>query len=298
MRHSSNRVLTQPLDNLRYSLPPLPTPHGNSDMHSNPWPRFALAATLTGLGLLASAQELPLRTTLVDDRTVVMMPMQSPGLSGASSLAGVDIRISMDEQLRTYRASYLGRTYTAYADVSGPPTRFAFDTGDRRFRIVSPTILVELDDYDVLGQLVLERGALTARAYPHLGFALIELPVEADPGEAVDFLGVDPRVRDATVLFAPAARRPMNVRAGDVRPLSVPGNEVAPANAKESLTPDVYMYTRYATPSDPARVAVPFVVRNSGGANSEAASLRGTLYTLVPDTTTPDPECAPMSRPG
>ena len=259
-------------------------------MHSNPWPRFALAATLTGLGPLASAQELPLRTTLVDDRTVVMMPMESPELSGASSLAGVDIRISMNEQLRTYRASYLGRTYTAYADVSGPPTRFAFDTGDRRFRIVSPTILVELDDYDVLGQLVLERGALTARAYPHLGFALIELPVEADPGEAVDFLGVDPRVRDATVLFAPAARRPMNVRAGDVRPLSVPGNEVAPANAKESLTPDVYMYTRYATPSDPASVAVPFVVRNSGGANSEAASLRGTLYTLVPDTTTPDPD--------
>ena len=259
-------------------------------MHSNPWPRFALAATLTGLGPLASAQELPLRTTLVDDRTVVMMPMESPGLSGASSLAGVDIRISMDEQLRTYRASYLGRTYTAYADVSGPPTRFAFDTGERRFRIVSPTILVELDDYDVLGQLVLERGALTARAYPHLGFALIELPVEADPGEAVEFLGVDPRVRDATVLFAPAARRPMNARARDVRPLSVPGNEVAPANAKESLTPDVYLYTRYGTPSDPASVAVPFVVRNSGGANSEAASLRGALYTLVPDTTTPDPD--------
>ena len=271
-------------------------------MHSNHWTRIALAATLTGLAPLAAAQELILRSTLVDDRTVVMMPAEGsapaggPGpagetrQSGVSSLAGVAVRVSVNGDLRTYRADFLGRTYTAYDDLSGPPTRFAFDTGERRFRIVSSTILVELDDYDVLGQLVLERGALAAKGYPQLGFALIELPAEADPAEAVDFLDVDPRVRDATVLFEPAARRPMNVHARDVRPLSVPGGEFAAANAKESLTPDVYMYTRYATPTHPGNVLVPFVVRNTGGADSEAASLTGWLYTLVPDTSTIDPD--------
>ena len=144
-------------------------------MHSNHWTRIALAATLTGLAPLAAAQELILRSTLVDDRTVVMMPAEGsapaggPGpagetrQSGASSLAGVAVRVSVNGGLRTYRADFLGRTYTAYDDLSGPPTRFAFDTGERRFRIVSSTILVELDDYDVLGQLVLERGALTAK---------------------------------------------------------------------------------------------------------------------------------------
>ena len=35
---------------------------------------------------------------------------------------------------------------------------------------------------------------------------------------------------------------------------------------------------------------MPFVVLNSGGADSEAASLQGAVYTLVPDTTTPDPD--------
>ena len=271
-------------------------------MHSKPWPRFALAATLTGLAPLASAQEVPLRTTLVDDRTVVMMPPAGSGLSGelelsldrglsgASPLAGVDILVSLEGERLTYRAAYLGRTHTAYADLSGPPTRFAFDTGERRFRVVSPTILVELDDYDVLDQLVLERGALMARDYPQLGFALIELPVEADPAEAVEFLDVDPRVRDASVLFQPATRRPMNVQARDVRPLSVPAADVAPANAKESLTPDVFMYTRYATPSDPALILVRFIVRNSGGADSEAATLLGSVYTLVPNTLTADPD--------
>ena len=271
-------------------------------MHSMHWTRVALVATLTALAPHASAQELPLRTTLVDDRTVVMMPLEvgglpgQPGLDGASSVAGVGIRVSEDGQLRTYRADYLGRTYTAYDDLSGPPTRFAFDTGERRFRVVSSTILVELDDYDVLEQLTLERGGLTAKGYPHLGFALIELPVAADPAEAVEFLDADPRVRDATVLFEPAAQRPMNVRAEDVRPLSapgggvVPGTEAAPANAKESLTPDVFMYTRYGTPEDPAKIAVPFVVRNSGGADAEPATLRGSLFALVPDIITPDPD--------
>ena len=271
-------------------------------MRFKPWPRFALAAMLTVLAPLASAQELPLRTTLVDDRTVVMMPMEDgglpgePGLAQASSVAGVGIRVSEDGQLRTYRADYLGRTHTAYDDLSGPPTRFAFDTGERRFRVVSPTILVELDDYDVLDQLMLERGALMAKGYPHLGFALIELPVAADPAEAVEFLDADPRVRDATVLFEPAARRPMNVLAEDVRPLSapgggaVPGIEAAPSNAKESLTADVFMYTRYGTPEDPANIAVPFVVRNSGGADSEPATLRGTVFAQVPNNATLDPD--------
>ena len=293
--------VAQLFGHLRYSLPPLLTPKRNSDMRSNPRPLFALAATLTGLAPLA-AQEITLQTTLVDDRTVVMMPIEGtglpgtpalpgePGLFGASSVAGVDIRVSMDGDLRTYRADYLGKTYTAYYNLSGPPTRFAFDTGERRFRIVSPTVLVELDDYDALGQLMLERGALNAKGYPHLGFALIQLPVEADPAEAVNFLDVDPRVRGATLLFEPATLRPMNVQARDVRPLSVRGTEVAPANAKESLAPDIFMYTRYATPSDPGNILVTFVVRNSGGANSEAATLRVALYNLVPDTTTSDPD--------
>ncbi len=283
-------------------------------MRPTAWLRFAFAAALTGLAPPASAQDLFLRTTLVDDRTVVMMPAEDAGpaggleFSGASSLAGVAVRVSVEGDLRTYRAEYLGRTHTAYADMSGPPARFAFDTGERRFRAVSSTILVELDDYGVLDQLVLERGALSGKAYPQLGFALIELPAQADPAEAVEFLDVDPRVSDATVLFAPAARRPMNVRARDVRPLSVPGGGAAPrggtlpepgvapgggvsrANAKESPTPDVFMYTLYGTPGDPAVIKVPYVVRNSGGANSQAATLRGMLFTQVPDASTPDPD--------
>ena len=255
-------------------------------MQSKPWPRFAVAATLTGLAPLASAQDLPLRTTLVDDRTVVMMPIEGSGVSGAWSPAGVNVQVSVDGELRTYRADYLGRTSTAHADISGPPTRFAFDTGERRFRLVSSTIRVELDDYDDLDQLVLERGALTGKAYPQLGFALIELPAVADPAEAVEFLDVDPRVRDASVLFAPAARRPMIVRGDDIRPLAVPGRVVAPANAKESLAPNVYMYTSGVVSTD---FTVQLTVRNSGGADSEAAVLRAALFALVPDETTADP---------
>lgn len=286
----------------RYSLPPLSLPNGVAVMHSRHWTRVALVATLTALAPLASAQELPLRTTLVDDRTVIMMPMEVPGLPGragpgaAATQAGVSFLVTLEGERLTYRATYLGRTHTAYADPSGPPTRLAFDTGERRFRVVSPTVLVELDDYDMLDQLVLERGALYAKAYPHLGFALIELPVAADPAEAVEFLAVDPRVRNATVLFQPAARRPMNVQARDGRPLSAPGAGGSPgagavsANAKESPTPDVYICTRYVTASNPARIPIRFIVRNDGGANSEAVDLKGELYTLVPDTDTPDPD--------
>ena len=59
---------------------------------------------LTGLTPIASAQELPIRTTIVDDRTAIMMPIDDADLSGSSSMAGVDIQVSVDGNLRTYRA--------------------------------------------------------------------------------------------------------------------------------------------------------------------------------------------------
>ena len=254
-------------------------------MHKRLWAYFALLMPLSALVAPASTQELSIRTTFVDDRTVVVMPTLGSELRDISPLEGVKIEVSVDEGLRTYRASYLGRTYTAYADVSGPSTRFAFDPGRRRFQILASTIRVELEDYDVLGQLVQERGAVAGKAYPQLGFALLELPPETDPAEAVEFLDADPRVRDASVQFEPAERRPMILDGNDISPWSVPGNDLAPTNAKESLTPHLYIYASAEISAD---VAVEFAVGNSGGAHSDAASLRATVFALVPDESTAD----------
>ena len=95
--------------------------------------------TIVAAGMMAalqavpiSAQVLPVRTMVIENRQVLLLPWDGPDLSGAASLAGVNVAVSTGEEFRTYRAAYRGRTYTAYVNVSGPPRRLAFDPAQRR----------------------------------------------------------------------------------------------------------------------------------------------------------------------
>ena len=252
----------------------------------------SLAALALGLALAevpVTAQELPIRTTLLEDRPVLLLPSGALERSGVASFAGVDVEVSTDRNLRTYRATYRGRTYTAYADVSGPPTRLAFDPAQRRFRVVTSTIRVELANYDDLERLRLDAGAISAKAYPELGFALIRLDRRTDPAEVADRLAVDPRVRRASLLFERPVRRPMLVpgtRIHRSRPRrAAPGG----AHAKASSLSDLAVSARVRI--EPAGVRIEVAVENFSDRPFEpdAAAVLTMLLAPVANASTPDP---------
>ena len=246
-----------------------------------------LPAAIALLAGSVAGQELPVQSAIVDDRTVLMMPSVGPETIGASSFAGIDFGVSLEQDRLTYRATYLGRTFTAHADASAPLNRLAFDPGERRFRTISSTVAVELVDYDLLGLLVQEQGAVAGKAYPELGFALIRLGAEADPALAVELLGVDPRVRSAQLLFEPATRRPAIVRSAG-HPSSIGSDtRLSPTESKDSLSSNLYAYTNINRSTD---FSVEVTVANSGIERSEPAVLRASLFALVPDESTADPD--------
>ena len=252
----------------------------------------SLGALLTLVALPAgciAAQELPIRTTVVEDRPVLLMPSGGLELSGVSSLAGVDIEVSTDRNFRTYRATYEGRTYTAYADVSAPPKRFAFDPADRRFRVVTSTIRVELARYDDLDRLVLEHGAISGKAYPELGFALMRLERETDPAEVVDWLAVDPRVRRANLLFEGPIRRPMGMPDKRTNRSWPRSRALGAANAKESNLSDLKVYATGRV--EPSGLRVEVTVENFGDQpfESDAAAVLLLVHAPVPNESTLDP---------
>ncbi|MYF71543.1 MAG: hypothetical protein F4181_17015, partial [Proteobacteria bacterium] len=72
-----------------------------------------------------AAQDLPVLPATVDDRTVMMMPWGGLDFPGESSIAGIDFDVSLEQGLLEYRATWLGRTYTAWADAAAPATRLA-----------------------------------------------------------------------------------------------------------------------------------------------------------------------------
>ena len=244
----------------------------------------------TAIALIATsgaAQDLPVLPATVDDRTVLMMPRNGLDFPGESSFAGIDFDVTLEQGLLAYRATWLSRTYTAWADASAPAARLAFDPDERRFREISSTVAVELVDYDALGLLVQEQGAVAGKAYPQLGFALIRLGPETDPARVVELLGVDPRVISAQLRFEPELRRPAIVRDGGNPSRAGFDTRFRPAETKESPSSELIAYPTLNLSSD---FSVEITVSNRGLARSEPATLHATLFARVPDENTADPD--------
>ena len=172
---------------------------------------IAVLVVASAMATSVAAQDLPIRTTVVDDDTLLVLPSGDSAPLGASSLDGVDITVSEAFGMRRYRASVGDRTYTAHVDATGSPRWLVFSPARQRFEALSSTVRVELRDNSTLDRLLLELGAVRGKAYPALGFALIELEPATNPVDVIDRLSVDPRVIEATVQMEQHEHEPVPV---------------------------------------------------------------------------------------
>ena len=138
---------------------------------------------------------------------VLVMPVDTA--PGTAIIDGLRIETAMEGAFRVYRAHYKGRTHTAYAPLHGPVQRYAFDKARGRFAAVTPNLLVRMADYGELDAVVAAAGALRGKAYPALGWALLELPAQANPAEVAQRLLADPLVTSAEVQLQGAMHVPM-----------------------------------------------------------------------------------------
>ena len=248
--------------------------------------RVAVLSMALGLAIPVGAQVLPIEPTIVDERPVVMTPFGAQEFAGSSMAGEVAIRVSMNDGLRTYRAWYGGRIYTAYEDASRPSARLAFDPAARRFQRVSPTIRVELHNFDSLDSIVRDHAALYGRAYPELGFALIRLGPGADPARVVELLDVDARVRDAHLQFEREPMLPMTAPIPGIPSGSSPTGTSAATGKFDPLKSHFVMLARPAFDADGFAITV--TVQNVGAGRSEEATFVAELLRSVPDDSTMD----------
>ena len=257
-------------------------PNKSSALFAAVWIVASLLATPT------RAQELPLPTTTVEDTPVVLLPTGISDLSGASTTDGINVSVSMDQGLRTFRATYKGRTYTAHAGLLEPQARFAFDPAQRRFRLISLTIRVELYDYDDLDSIAQEQGAIISKAYPQLGFALIRLNPGSDVSGVVEMLAADRRVRRAHLQFERPRNRPMLIADRGQERKGSASKKKARLVANDAHDPMLFV----------AVMGVDFLssdfdisveVRNFGEGSANIATLRAEVSSIVSDDSTTDP---------
>lgn len=154
--------------------------------HGGKSARFGLA----GMGLLSlvwTAVPAQVLSVASEDGRVIVMPGGPATLQG-TMVDGVSVSVDVEGEFRVYRAVFRGESHVAHVALEGPPRHMAFDPAQARFREVTSSLLVELDDYSRLDEVVESVGAVSGKSYEQLGFAIVQLPETANPGEAAQAL--------------------------------------------------------------------------------------------------------------
>lgn len=167
-------------------------------------------------------------------RELLVMPLEAPAERAAAVIGGTSVEVAAEGDFVVYRVRHGGRTHTAYNPVGGPRRWLAFDPGQGRFNEVASSVRVRMTPRAKLSDLIDRTGALGGKAYPALGWALLRLPPNVNPADAVRRLASDPSVESAELVLRNDIQRPMRVP-----PPAAAAGQDYPENAKDALAPDL-----------------------------------------------------------
>ena len=164
-------------------MKPLPVPHAS---------RLLLIITL--LALPATAQEPPdrsiapqeLRVVGAEGRDLIALPSRAGLAEAAHPPPGLFVAQSFEAaSRRIHIVTFEGETYRAATPLDGPRSWVAFDPDRRAFASLLPSIRVELDSDLQLDAVAAEVGATGVTVFESLGFAILDLPGDLHPADAV-----------------------------------------------------------------------------------------------------------------
>ena len=172
----------------------------------------ALPATLLLLaGVHAAAQEsgapLHVMRSATLERPLLVMPNDASA-PGEVYVDDVRIRVAMEDGFHVYEAFHQGVTRTLHVALDATLRYVAFDPERNRFEMLSPGLRVELEDYGLLDRIVDAAGGIGGKAYPMLGFAIVQLPLEANPVDAILAIEDLPGVIDVRLMTEGPRRVP------------------------------------------------------------------------------------------
>jgi len=132
-----------------------------------------------------------------EGREIVVLSAQGgtqPAAQTAPSPISTQSRDTATQRIHT--VTFEGETYTAATPLSGPWSRVGFDPARRSFVSLLPSIRVELVEGLRVEAVAAELGATGVTVFESLGFAIVELPEELHPADAVARVSdtVDPTV--------------------------------------------------------------------------------------------------------
>lgn len=172
---------------------------------------LGVAGFVTLLTLLpAAAQDRPQRVdaanglvvVAAEGRDLVALPPYGavPAAQAApAAFGGLTASSFETSSRRIHVVSVDGETYRAATPLDGPRSTIAFDPVRRAFAPLLPSIRVELDGGVRLDAVEATLGAVRIAVFESLGFAIVDLPSDLHPADAVERVRALPGQPDAAV---------------------------------------------------------------------------------------------------
>ena len=144
------------------------------------------------------------------ERPLLVMPSDAstPGEVYEVYVDDVRIRVAVEDGFRVYQTLHNGITRTLHVALDATLRYVAFDPERNRFELLSPGLRVELEDYGLLDRIVDAAGGTGGRAYPMLGFAIVQLFPDANPVDAIHAIEDLPGVIDVRLMTEGPRRVP------------------------------------------------------------------------------------------
>ncbi len=146
------------------------------------------------------------------DGDVLVLSVAAP--AGSSVASGLRVDVADRAGFRAFRVQLEGRQYQYLADPGGQLRWLGFDQKRRRFAEVASGLRVRLRQDDQMDAVIAAAGAISARAYPSLGWVWLRLPESLNPAEAAERLAAHPGVASAQVLLRGPRELPMRAPKG------------------------------------------------------------------------------------
>ncbi len=233
----------------------------------------SFAAALLSACAYAQASPVP-QVVLADDGQgqVAVMPRLAVPSAHRQAIEGLQVEVGVEGGLLVHRARYQGRTHTAYAQLEGSERHLAFNPQHRRFEEVSSSLLVRLASDHHLETVVEASGAVGGKAYPALGWALLQLRPEANPATVAEMLNSNPLVEDARLILQGDVVVPQRIPAPPGLVASAPPLGSQPLDAKRNVAPDLLGIFGDAV-IGATELTIDATVYNWGGISSTATDL-------------------------
>lgn len=154
------------------------------------WGALALAASLSAAAEESLTAEI--RVAAPQGREVVVLPSAKSSGKARTAWGWIDGNSYETGSHRVHVVNFEGRTFRAATPLQGPASRIAFDPSRRKFARLLPSIRVEIENPQQVESAKRALGAGKADFFEKLGFAILHLPDDLHPVEAIERLSKVP----------------------------------------------------------------------------------------------------------